>query len=67
MVVRTYVTRSLAWTITLTLSLALSSLPLSCNVLAVVLAHLPPLVRAAAVATAEADRAAAGYTTAGDQ
>ena len=46
-IVRTSVERSLAWATTIALSLALSPLPLSCNVLAVVLAHLAPLVRAA--------------------
>ena len=46
-IARTTVTRSLAWTATIALSLALSPLPLSCNVLAVVLAHLTPLVHAA--------------------
>ena len=46
-IARTTVARSLAWTTTIALSLALSPLPLSCNVLAVVLAHLTPLVHAA--------------------
>ena len=46
-IVRTSMARSLAWTTTIALSLALSPLPLSCNVLAVVLAHLTPLVHAA--------------------
>ena len=46
-IARTTVARSLAWTATIALSLALSPLPLSCNVLAVVLAHLTPLVHAA--------------------
>ena len=46
-IARTSIARSLAWATTITLSLALSPLPLSCNVLAVVLAHLTPLVLAA--------------------
>ena len=46
-IARTTVARSLAWATTIALSLALSPLPLSCNVLAVVLAHLTPLVHAA--------------------
>ena len=46
-IARTSMARSLAWATTATLSLTLSPLPLSYSALAVVFAHLTPLVLAA--------------------